>query len=48
MFYREYQIIKKALQKHQGKRKPVADELGISPRTLRYKLAKIRENGLAI
>lgn len=48
MFYREYQIIKKALQKHHGKRKPVADELGISPRTLRYKLAKIRENGLAI
>lgn len=48
MFYREYQIIKSVLQKHQGKRKPVADELGISPRTLRYKLAKIRENGLTI
>ena len=48
MFHQEYRIIKQALQRHQGKRKPVAEELGISPRTLRYKLAKIRENGLAI
>jgi len=48
MFHQEYRIIKRALQKHNGKRKPVADELGISPRTLRYKLAKIRENGLSI
>lgn len=46
MFHQEYKIIKQALQRHQGKRKPVAEELGISPRTLRYKLAKIRENGL--
>ncbi|RUO42601.1 sigma-54-dependent transcriptional regulator [Idiomarina aquatica] len=48
MFHQEYKIIKQALQRHQGKRKPVAEELGISPRTLRYKLAKIRENGLPI
>lgn len=48
MFHQEYRIIKRALQKHQGKRKPVAEELGISPRTLRYKLAKIRENGLSL
>ncbi|WP_303731944.1 sigma-54 dependent transcriptional regulator [Idiomarina piscisalsi] len=48
LFHQEYRIIKDALQRHQGKRKPVADELGISPRTLRYKLAKIREQGLSI
>lgn len=48
LFNQEYQIIKDALQRHQGKRQPVADELGISPRTLRYKLAKIREQGLTL
>lgn len=48
LFHQEYQIIKEALQRHQGKRQPVADELGISPRTLRYKLAKIREQGLTL
>lgn len=48
MFHQEYRLIKKTLQKHAGKRQPVAEELGISPRTLRYKLAKIRESGLTI
>ena len=48
LFHQEYQIIKEALQRHHGKRQPVADELGISPRTLRYKLAKIREQGLTL
>lgn len=46
LFMQEYRIIKQSLERHQGKRKPVAEELGISPRTLRYKLAKIRDNGL--
>ncbi|WP_404399897.1 sigma-54 dependent transcriptional regulator [Idiomarina seosinensis] len=48
LFHQEYCIIKKALQRHKGKRKPVAEELGISARTLRYKLAKIRDQGLSI
>lgn len=48
LFHQEYRIIKDALQRHQGRRQPVADELGISPRTLRYKMAKIREQGLSL
>lgn len=48
MFQQEYRIIKQALKRHNGKRKSVAEELGISPRTLRYKLAKIRDNGLSL
>jgi len=48
LFMQEYRIIKQALARHHGKRKPVAEELGISPRTLRYKLAKIRDNGLSV
>jgi two-component system response regulator FlrC len=42
----EHQIILDTLQKYKGKRKDVALKLGISPRTLRYKLAKMRENGI--
>ncbi|MBF0220529.1 MAG: sigma-54-dependent Fis family transcriptional regulator, partial [Gammaproteobacteria bacterium] len=42
----EFQIIANALQ--QGSRQEVADQLGISPRTLRYKLAKLRSAGYAI
>lgn len=41
----EYQIIIDALKQCNGKKKQVAEELGISPRTLRYKLAKMRELG---
>ena len=41
----EYQIIIDALKQCNGKKKHVAEELGISPRTLRYKLAKMRELG---
>ncbi|MGB3727496.1 MAG: sigma-54 dependent transcriptional regulator, partial [Glaciecola sp.] len=39
----EHQIILDALQAFNGKRKDVAEKLGISPRTLRYKLAKMRD-----
>ena len=34
----EYQLIQKALEKHEGKRKAAAKELGISERTLYRKL----------
>ncbi|MEM0910059.1 MAG: sigma-54 dependent transcriptional regulator [Pseudomonadota bacterium] len=46
--YQENQIILDALQQHNGKRKDVAEQLGISPRTLRYKLAKMRESGIEL
>lgn len=42
----ENQIILEALVSFNGSRKLAADHLGISPRTLRYKLAKIREQGI--
>ncbi|RUO80877.1 sigma-54-dependent Fis family transcriptional regulator [Idiomarina tyrosinivorans] len=48
LFQQEYRIISAALQRNGGKRKDVAEELGISPRTLRYKIAKMREQGLVI
>lgn len=45
---REYQLIVDAMQSNGGKRSEVADVLGISPRSLRYKLARMREEGIAI
>lgn len=45
---REHELILKALEKGNGSRKMAAEELGISPRTLRYKLAKMRDLGLEI
>jgi len=45
---REQQLILDALQVGMGSRKIAADRLGISPRTLRYKLARMREAGVAI
>jgi len=44
----EQQLIVDALQATQGNRNDVAKRLGISPRTLRYKLARLREAGVAI
>ena len=44
----EHQIILDTLQSCQGRRKDVAERLGISPRTLRYKLAKMREVGIEL
>ncbi len=44
----EHQIILDTLQVCNGKRKDVAEKLGISPRTLRYKLAKMREDGIDV
>lgn len=44
----EFQIILDALKRCGGKRKDVAEQLGISARTLRYKLAQMREQGIDI
>ncbi len=41
----EFQLIVDAMRQHGGKRTAVAKALGISPRTLRYKLARMREQG---
>lgn len=45
---REYQTIIEVLKAEMGNRKAVAEKLGISQRTLRYKLAKMRDSGIAI
>ena len=44
----ESRLILQALKDGNGSRKYAARRLGISPRTLRYKLAKLREQGLEI
>ncbi|EJK2114837.1 sigma-54-dependent transcriptional regulator [Vibrio navarrensis] len=44
----EYAIILETLIECQGRRKEMAEKLGISPRTLRYKLAKMRDAGIDI
>ncbi len=44
----EHQIILDTLKACQGSRKAVAERLGISPRTLRYKIAKMRDVGIEI
>jgi len=45
---REQRLIIEALRKGNGNRSMAAEELGISPRTLRYKLARLREAGVEI
>lgn len=45
---REYEIIVNALQQERGSKKNTAERLGISPRTLRYKIARLKELGLDI
>lgn len=44
----EYAIILETLIACNGRRKDMAEKLGISPRTLRYKLAKMRDAGIDI
>lgn len=43
---REYEIILATMKAENGRRKDVAEKLGISPRTLRYKLAQMRDSGI--
>jgi two-component system response regulator FlrC len=45
---REQNLILEALHETAGSRQAAAARLGISPRTLRYKLARMREAGIAI
>jgi two-component system response regulator FlrC len=44
----EHQRILAALRATGGNRQLAAERLGISPRTLRYKMARLREAGLGI
>ena len=44
----EYRLILDALTTANGSRKTAAEKLGISQRTLRYKLAKMREVGMSV
>ncbi len=45
---KEFSLILETLKGEQGSRKNTAEKLGISPRTLRYKLARMRESGIDI
>ena len=45
---REQQLILEVLQAVNGSRKEAAEHLGISPRTLRYKLARLRDAGIEL
>ena len=44
----ERDVILEALRAAHGSRREVAEKLGISPRTLRYKLARIRNAGVEV
>jgi two-component system response regulator FlrC len=44
----ERDVILEALRAAHGSRREVAEKLGISPRTLRYKLARIRSTGVDV
>ena len=46
--HREWDLIIDAIKKSRGSRKDTAQRLGISQRTLRYKLARMRDAGLSI
>lgn len=43
---REFRVILQTLRDERGRRKQAAERLGISPRTLRYKLAQMRDHGI--
>ena len=45
---RETEVILETLRNFKGSRKKTAEKLGISPRTLRYKLAKLRDAGASL
>lgn len=46
--HQEFQIVEQTLQEHKGNRQSAAEALGVSERTLRYKLAKMREAGYLV
>ncbi len=48
LMQREFEIILQTLKQERGSKKNTAAKLGISPRTLRYKLAKFREEGFNV
>jgi two-component system response regulator FlrC len=45
---REFMVILETLRKERGRKKQAAESLGISPRTLRYKMARMRDYGINI
>ncbi|WPP01311.1 sigma-54 dependent transcriptional regulator [Pseudomonas sp. HR96] len=45
---REFEMIIETLRSERGRRKEAAEKLGISPRTLRYKLAQMRDAGMDV
>jgi len=45
---REFEIIVNTLNSERGSKKRTAERLGISPRTLRYKMARLREAGFPV
>lgn len=48
MKMREFQIILDTLKSEGGRRNRAAEKLGISPRTLRYKIARMRDCGIDV
>jgi two-component system response regulator FlrC len=46
--HKEFELILDALRVHNGRKNKAADHLGISSRTLRYKLARMRELGMDV
>jgi len=48
MKHREFELILNALRVHSGRKNRAADHLGISSRTLRYKLARMRGLGMDV
>ncbi|MDT8428962.1 MAG: sigma-54 dependent transcriptional regulator [Pseudomonadales bacterium] len=45
---REFEIILSTLREQGGRRKETAEVLGVSPRTLRYKIARMKDSGINI
>ena len=45
---REFEVIVNTIRQEKGSRKRAAEALGISPRTLRYKIARFRDAGLMV
>jgi two-component system response regulator FlrC len=48
VYEQEHRIILETMKACANRRKEVAEKLGISARTLRYKLARMRESGIAL